>query len=66
MSKSIPRSDIQEIRVGKVRKEPKPALLITGTHSKLIFGCVLPERSLAFVENLVLAALKKRHLAGVR
>ncbi len=38
---------------------------LTGTRRKLIFGRVLPEKSLAFLENLVLAAVEKHHLAGV-
>ncbi len=66
MSKSVPLSEVQGIRVGRVGSEPKPALHITGTHRKLIFGRVLPERSLSFLENLVLTALEKHHLAGVR
>ena len=65
MSKSILPSEIQEVRVGKVRNESEPGLLIAGTHRKLIFGRVLPEKSLAIIENLVLAVVEKHHLAGI-
>lgn len=63
--KSLPVEEIEVVKLGgEAKKKSKPGLNILGDCGKLRFGRGLPEETLHFIRNLVLAKIEKHHVPG--
>lgn len=61
--KSLPVAEIELVKLGgEEKKRAKPGLNILGDRGKLHFGRGLPEDTLHFIRNLILAKIEKHHV----
>jgi hypothetical protein len=59
--RSLAAAEIESVAVARKRDNRSPSVLIAGDRRSLAFGRGLPEESLAFAANLVLAKIAKHH-----
>ena len=64
-SRSLDAGEIEGVRVGREHENRRPAVLIQGDRQTLAFGRGLPEASLEFLRNAVLAKIAKHHSRGL-
>ena len=59
--RSLAAGEIEGVRVGREHQNRRPAVLIDSDRQRLTFGRGLPEPSLDFLRNAVLAKIAKHH-----
>lgn len=59
--KTLPVADVESVQVARHEGRGTPQLIVSGDRRKLRFGAGLPQASLAFAANAVLAKIAKHH-----